>query len=362
MDMFMKNLKMLVHTTHSELKNTIPQIKKSHLYEAIASFCGFKSYAAFQLAGVQQIVSTDQASRDCFDRMLKIGFDADDALLISRSSEQLSEELNNIDLDDVWYFYNNASYEEKLLSPSMLAALKLLVAEGNLEARLIGLVLVTEVLTEFEEEPDNRSGEYWQNKRLAGNSLNDLQKEVADNYLQIQCYRELLEFICSEALNSVPALFPSPSKLKKFSNKFTKVTNKEWTAYFSEAPYLVMDAFEYMERISDSNNTLILKDLFLDWYRAEALLSPSKEIIANIIENIASNEEKWLWHYLGLSHDFDVTEDAHIAINSDTGEEYDGYGPAMVGGYTGVSMPEISEPSKLEMQKLVTSLFSKSIK
>jgi hypothetical protein len=244
----------------------------------------------------------------------------------------------------------------------MLAALKLLVAEGNLEARLIGLVLVTEVLTEFEEEPDNRSGEYWQNKRLAGNSLNDLQKEVADNYLQIQCYRELLEFICSEALNSGPVLFPSPSKLKKFSNKFTKVTNKEWTAYFSEAPYLVMDAFEYMERISDSNNTSILKDLFLDWYRAEALLSPSKEIIANIIESIASNEEKWLWHYLGLSHDFDVTEDAHIAINSDTGEEYDGYGPAMVGGYTGVSMPEISEPSKLEMQKLVTSLFSKSIK
>lgn len=354
----MKNLKMLVHTTHSELKITIPQIKKSHLYEAIASFCGFKSYAAFQSAGVQQIVSTEQASRYCFDRLLKIGFDAGDALLISRSSEKLLEELNNIDLDDVWYFYNNASYEEKLLPGNMLDALKQLIAEGNLEARLIGLVLVTEVLAEFEEDPDNRSGEYWQNKRLAGNSLNDLQKEVAGNYLQIQCYRELLEFICSEAINSGHVLFPSPSTLKKFSNKFNKGTNKEWTAYFSEAPYLVMDAFEYMEHHRDSNNTLILKGLFLDWYKAEALLSPSKEIIANIIENITSNEEKWFWYYHGLSHDFDVTQDAHIAINSDTGEEYDGYGPAMVGGYSGISLPEITEYSKATMKIAVTDIFS----
>jgi hypothetical protein len=356
--MFMKNLKILVHTAHSELKKTIPQIKKSHLYEAIASYCGFKSYAAFQSAGVQHIVSTEQASRYCFDRMLKIGFDAGVALLISKHSEKLLEELNNIDLDDVWYFYNNASYEEKLLSGKMLDALKQLIAEGNLEARLIGLVLITEVLVEYEEDPDNRSGEYWQNKKLAGNSLNDLQKEVAGNYLQIQCYGELLEFLCSEALNSGPVLFPSPSSLKKFSNKFNKGTNKEWTAYFSEAPYLVMDAFEYMEHYRDSNKTLIPKDLFLDWYKAEATLSPSKEIIANIIENIASNEEKWFWYYLGLSHDFDVTEDAHIAINSDTGEEYDGYGPAMVGRYSGITLPEISESLKSTLEHSVTTVFS----
>lgn len=119
----MKNLKKLVHSAHSELKIAVPQIKKSHLFEAIASFCGFKSYAAFQSAGIQQIVSTEQASSACFDRMLKIGFDVSDALLISRQSEKILEELNNIGLDDVWYFYNNASYEEKLLSQNMLEAL-----------------------------------------------------------------------------------------------------------------------------------------------------------------------------------------------------------------------------------------------
>jgi hypothetical protein len=58
-------------------------------------------------------------------------------------------------------------------------------------------------------------------------------------------------------------------------------------------------------------------------------------------------------------YDFDVTNDAHVAIDDGAGEEYDGYGPAMVGGYTGILMPEISESSKLEMQKVVTSPFQK---
>jgi hypothetical protein len=358
MDMFMKKLKNLVHTAHNELKTTTPSLKKSHLYEAIASFSGFKSYAAFQASFEITVEDIEQANRRCFERMEHLGFDAGEALLISKRTEKLWEELNNIDINDIWHFYTNNSFEEKLLSPNMLEALKLLITEGNLEARLIGLVLVAEVLAEFEENPDNRSGEYWQNKRLTCNSLNDLQKEVADNYLQIQCYRELLEFLCSEDLNSGPVLFPSPSVLKKFSKKFNNDTKKEWTTYFSEDLHLVMDAFEYIEHYRDSNNTLIPKDLFLDWYKAEAILSPNKEIVANIIENISPNEEKWFWFYFGLSHDFDVTEDAHIAINSDTGEEYDGYGPAMVGGYSGISLPEILASSKTNMKIAVTEIFS----
>jgi hypothetical protein len=358
MDLIMKNLKLLVHTAHSELKITTPSLKKSHLYEAIASFCGFKSYAAFQASFEITVEDIEQANRRCFERMEHLGFDAGDALLISKRTDKLWEELNNVDINDIWHFYTNASYEEKLLSLYMLEALKPLISEGNLDARLIGLVLATEVLVEYEEEPDNRSGEYWHNKRLAGNSLNDLQTEVADNYLHIQHYRKILEFLCSEALNSSPVLFPSPSALKIYSNKFNKDTKKEWTTYFSEAPYLVMDAFEFMEHYRDSNNSLIPKDLFLDWYRAETVLNPSKEMVANIIENISPNEEKWFWYYLGLSHDFDVTEDAHIAINSDTGEEYDGYGPAMVGGYSGISLPEISGSSKIDMQKSLAYAFS----
>jgi hypothetical protein len=358
MDMFMKNLKSTIYSAHSELKKNLPSIKKSHLYEALASFCGFKSYAAFQVSTVNKVTNIELANRQCFERMQQIEFVASDALLISKRVEKLWEELNTLILDDVWHFYNHAPYDEKLSSLDILDALKSFMNIGNLEAKLIGLVLTTEVLAEYEENPDNRSGEYWQKKRLAGNSLNDLQKEVADNYLQVQCYREFLSFIWSDLLNSDPVILPSPSTLKKFSSKFNVDTNKEWTTYFSEAPYLVIDALEYIEHYRDTNPPLIPNDLFLDWYKAEVMLNPNKERVADVIANTSPHEEKWIWYYFGLLHDFDVTEDAHIAINSDSGEEYDGYGPAMIGGYSGISLPEISESSKADMKISVISIFS----
>ncbi len=77
MDMFMKNLQPLVHATHCVLKITIPSIKKSQIYEAIASYSGFKSYAAFQLTDELQVTNKEQANRQCFERMLDIGFVAD---------------------------------------------------------------------------------------------------------------------------------------------------------------------------------------------------------------------------------------------------------------------------------------------
>jgi hypothetical protein len=362
MDMFMKNLKPLVHATHCVLKITVPSIKKSQIYEAIASYCGFKSYAAFQLADELQVTNKEQANRQCFERMLDIGFVAGEALLINQHTEKLWEEINTLNLDDIWDFYNNASYDEKLSSLDMLDALKSFMNTGNLEAKLIGLVVTTEVLAEHDENQDNRSGKYWHNKRLAGNSLNDLQKEVADNYLQTQYYREFLSFLRSDLFNSGPVILPSPLTLKNFCREFNVNTNKEWTSYFSEAPYLVIDAFEHIEHYRDSNNPLIPNDLFLDWYKTEVMQNPNKEMVADVIEKTGSCEEKWFWYYLGKLYDFDVTKDAHVAINADTGEEYDGYGPVSVGGYSGISLPEISESSKLEMQKLVTSFFSKSIK
>ncbi len=90
--------------------------------------------------------------------------------------------------------------------------------------------------------------------------------------------------------------------------------------------------------------------------------NPNKERVADVIANTSPHEEKWFWYYFGKLYDFDVTNDEHVAINADTGEEYDGYGPVSVAGYSSILMPEISESSKLEMQKVVTSLFSKSIK
>ena len=357
MDMFMKNLKPLVYKTHSELSQSLPSIRKSHLYEAIASFCGFKSYAAFQLANEFPVCNDELAKRKCFERMLDIGFVAGDALLISQHTEKLWAEYNNIDLDDLWHFYMNSSFEERLPSSSIVKNIKSLAQKGDREAALMGLILTTEVLAEYEDNPDNRSGEYWYKKRLANNSLNDMQAEVADNYQHAQCYRELLDFLLTGYVSAEQPVLPSPSIIKAFTNKFDDGL-RIWTSFFSDDPYSVGEAFEYIQNYTDTAHAIIPRVLYLDWYKAEVVLRPNKEMIADIIESSTSDTEQWFWYYFGLNHDFDVTRDAHIAINSDTGEEWDEYGPAEVGGYTGITLPEISESSKVEMQVAVASTFS----
>lgn len=357
----MNNLKSLVHTTHSELKKTIPTIKKSHLYEAIASYCGFRSYAAYQKPSFfdkTQITDDEQAKGQCFERMLEIAFNAEDALVISQSMTNLWEKLSDRRLDDIWHFYVNTGYEERLLSSDVLTMIKPLVVSGDLEAKLISLVLTTEVLAEYQEDPDNRSAEYWHEKRITGNSLNGLQAEVANNYLHIQCYREFMDFLCSSFLHNESSILPSSSVINAFTNKFDKSSKREWTSFFCDDPYTVVCAIEFIQNYRDTEHSVISENLYLDWYKAEVFLNPNKEMLADIIESSISDEEKWAWYYFGLVHNIDVTQDAHVAINSDTGEDWDGYGPAVVGGYSGISLPEISDPLKEDMQKAATSVMS----
>jgi hypothetical protein len=57
-----------------------------------------------------------------------------------------------------------------------------------------------------------------------------------------------------------------------------------------------------------------------------------------------------------LKHDIDVTKDNLYAINADTGEDYDDYGPMEVAGYEGITLPDISDELKAEAKVLSTSL------
>ncbi len=361
MDMFMKSLKTLVHTTHSELKKTVPTIKKSHLYEAIASYCGFRSYAAFQASFPfdKTLITDDELAKgQCFDRMVGMGCDAADALVVSQHMTKLYEALGDLNLDDIWDFYIGSSYDERLQSSHILEGVKVLIESGDIQAKLIGLVLTTEVLAEYEENPDNRSGKYWHNKRLANDPLNGMQAEVADSYLHTQCYREFLDFLLSGIFNKELPVLPSPSIINAVISKFDGNTKREWTTLFSESPYSVIEAIEFVQHYRDSGNKAVSPTLYMDWYKAEVVLHPYKEMLAEVIENAASHDEKWFWHYFGLAHDFDVTQNAYIAINSYTGEEWDGYGPMEAGGYEGIALPEILESLKVEMREAVASAFS----
>ena len=104
--MYMKNLKPIIFMAHSELKPDVPSIKKSHLYEAFAAFCGFKSYAAFQVASNCKVENLELANRQCFERLEGLGLGARVALKVCQRIQQAWEQFNIISLDDVYAFFN----------------------------------------------------------------------------------------------------------------------------------------------------------------------------------------------------------------------------------------------------------------
>ena len=357
--MYMKNLKPLIFSAHSELKPTLFTIKKSQLYEAFASFCGFKSYAAFQVATVIKVDEAELANKQCFERMQDMGFDVGSALLICQCMEKVWEKYDVISIDDIYTFYSESSLDKTFEEKRILETLRSLVSSGNREAILMSIVFTAQLLTEYKEDPDNRSGEYWCKKLLANNELNSMQREVAEEYQHIMPYQEFFEFLHLELANSSEVALPSPSIIKPICQHFDDGITRHWSHYFESECSEVLEAFEFINHYKEPTFASISKALVLDWQKAEAIITPDRWIISEIIEQSTTNEEKWFWYYWGLEHGIDVTQDNLYAINSDTGEEYDDYGPAEVAGYEGIALPEISAMEQSNAQNLSQILVSK---
>lgn len=356
MDMYMKNLKPIIFTAHSELKTALPLIKKSHLYEAFAAFCGFKSYAAFQIASNVNVDNLELANRQCFERVQYLGFDAGESLQVCKKIQQAWEQFNVISLDDIYAFYAEASFEEALSATRMLNVLTSLIDENDAEAILVGLVYSAQLLAEYEENPDNRSGEYWYNKKLANHTLNGLQSEVADRYQQIVPYRKLLTLLLGKFENSRDAMFPSPSILKTVSEQFSDNQKRCWSAFFSDEAYLVIEAITYAMDSHDQDEPVIPFYMYLDWIKAEMFVSPSRGGLLEIIDTAEGEEEKWFWYFVGLQHDIDITKDDYRLINSYTGGDWDEDGPVIPVGDDGIYLPAISDEIRTKLKNIVASI------
>lgn len=107
----------------------------------------------------------------------------------------------------------------------MLEALKAFVASGNSDAVLLGLVFTTQLVNEYDEDPDNRSAEYWHKKLKANHELSNLQHEVAMGYEYIKPYRELLDFLLVAISDSKKIVLPSPLSIKEVTQNSMMTLN-----------------------------------------------------------------------------------------------------------------------------------------
>ena len=281
----MRNLKSLIYTIHSELKNKITPLKKAHLYELASSYIGYKSYAAYKSDFFNSSTcKTDPelSKRQCFDRALVLGFTTSDSFVLSQCIEAhlIRQTQSQIQFEKLYQWYEKIESDDELKNKDSLNAVKLMVEDGLLEGYLLAIVICNEVISEFLETPDNSRGKYWYDKRLSGTSLNILQTEVANSYSEIKGYFDILSDISSH-----PDAFviPSPIIARDVVERFSDEQRSAWTNAFNQEPGI------------------------------------------------------------------DVTVDNLYAINADTGEEYDDYGPMDVAGYEGLSMPNISPALTAEM-------------
>ncbi|MBH0029026.1 hypothetical protein I6F53_18855 [Pseudoalteromonas sp. SWN29] len=354
----MKNLKPLLFSTLSELKKSSSSIKNSHLYEAFAAFCGFKSYAALQAAPEFYVNDFEQSKIQCFNRMKQMGFSNAESLQIYQNIKLVWEQYNNISLEDIYTFYSEASYEDILKSKHTLDALMLLVESGNKEAIFISLIFTTQVLAKYKDNPDNRSGKFWYKKKLANENLNQFQLNIAEQFQQIASYNKLFELLLKKFEASNKKAFPSPAILKVISKYFDDGVKRCWSSYFSAKPYLVIDSIFYVLDYYNSDIPIIPSHIYQDWLKAEMLTSHSHENLVEIIELSNNNDEKWLWYFVGLELGLDATQSNLRAINANTGKDYDDYGPMDVIGNEGVCLPAISDKRKIQLKSEAIKLIS----
>lgn len=356
----MKNLKTLVHTIHCELKKDSPTLKKGHIYELVSAYCGYGSYAAYQAdLSFNKVIEEKKelAQGQCFERALELNFDASNSLLVS---ECIAQQMNiscqlKIQLEKVFHHIESIKCSDAKIDydGAVIFSLKLLIDEGSSEACFLAIVICTDVVSAYKEDPDNRSAEYWHNKRLVGAKLNELQEEVADNFVHVKDYSDLLHQMVS---TNIAEGFLSPIAIKPISDYFDEQQEGAWTSLFNESPYMVLDALDFVFGYAESTRIDGLEKVYMDWLACYIVLDPSRAHLAEKVSNCATNSEKWFWYFFGLKHNIDITKDDYYAIHADTGEDYDDYGPIAVDGYDSISLPVISDDLKAEIKRFATTL------
>jgi hypothetical protein len=348
----MRNLKPLIYSIHSELKNKITPLKKAHLYELASSYIGYKSYAAYKsnLSNFSLSKTAPELSnRQCFDRALALGFTTTDSFVLSQCIEAhlTRQTQSQIQFEKLYQWYEQIESDDEFKNQESLNAVKLMVEDGLPEGYLLAIVICSDVISEFLETPDNGRGKYWYDKRLSGRSLNILQTEVANSYSEIKDYFDILSEVSK---HSDAFVLPSPIIARAVIERFSDEQRSSWTNAFNNDPHIIVDSINQLQNLELVSFSVTNVQALEDWLTAALIASPSRVELTERISCSVSDEKKWFWHLYGLNHGIDVTVDNLYAINADTGEEYDDYGPMEVAGYEGLSMPNISSELTAEMK------------
>ena len=354
----MQNLNSIIHSIHSQHKAVIPTLKKSHCYEMLAAYSGFKTYAAYKQSLNKLTLPKEPALQNmalCFSRAISLGFSESEVNVLCEAIESsfTPNDQARLQFERLYAALINNDEDYVDLPKNLILFITELVKFGLPESYLLAAVICHDVITDFYDHRDNRQAKYWFDKRAAGQKLNRLQTEVADSYANVKDYFDLVVLL-DEQLSIFT--IPSPLSAQKISQWLKYSSDKVWTQAFNEQPDLVLIAFEQLTQEHLLSLSEINQKALQQWKLAEALLHPYRGRIQSEIHKSTSPDQVWFWHLYGLANGVDATRDDLYAINADTGEDYDDYGPIAFEGTEGVVLPAITDQKKSELELFVSSI------
>ena len=330
--------------------------KRTHIYELLAAYFGFRSYAAFSGDHVlterrwsdQSVIPQSELIKR---RCVQLEYRDDTPALAAAALESLLAErqigiiripslIDRLggDLEELWDRAGEKSFETILLDALEAAAKK-----GNASAHY-ALALVYSPGEDIDQEVGSA---YWYTQAQRGIVLKGVEKEWAEVHKAHLARTEKYTFHIKEAgrLGHQEALleladqFDDPS----FFNLPRHDINADpiEIADIAERLGRTADAKRWLTRAAESGDTSAMLELIEEHDREDLLRC-------------------WTWIYLSQLLGTDLTQDDHYAINEDGSEhDDDAGGPLYLAGRDGVDLEPLSAEDAATAKLAAKNLFKK---
>lgn len=390
------NAKTFAHHTQFRLeKATGLQLKRSHVYELVASALGTGSYAALMSQGLLCPLPSAPLIRRygqlhperTASRATDLGYTNADALYIATQvcqalheqhlglvpmetiltvlledgdelyEEEARDDDDLDDLDDAWEEHlDQPDPALRLNTPWVTDGLRAAAARGDGRAHLAMALLIDLGLQEDDDSEESKrlDGRYWYERRQNGHTLIGVEEEWADAYEegthtyesrsgQKMSVRQHLEKAAELGQHDALLLMAQ----KYGDDRFFDLANPNvradplWIADLADSVGRYERVPAWVNLAAEQGNIIAMRDLIEQHDRADPL-------------------KCWTWFYLAQLHGTDLTKDNYRAFH-DNGDAYDDDvgGPMFADGEDGVILPEANEAVRIQAQAIAQDLFER---
>lgn len=318
--------------------------KRSQIFELYAACLGFKTFAACKAA----------SSHETFDKLKSVDPETIRARLQQRLTElaipsafleplaksiwrelqELQISAPHLVLGDAARYLSLLDGDVKLSSSqieSLKQQLKSMAVAGDADARLLYVLWHFSELSaedEYDEDLEEKDGsEYWYKQRLAGATLSSTATVWADAY-----ERSLKD---KQSLDQFIAAFPLSSlAIPNIQDVLDGSSSPNFSCSLSA--YAVITSLE--QHYPPSPEYLML----MSWYHLLTIQNPAYGGLQTLFDESDNPIEQYAIYLFALECGIDISRGHYWLVNSDTGEEWDEYGPAEPQGVDGVDLPTLN--------------------